>query len=191
MDERDAFEPLRTRGSTPHVPPVPTVLPTTPMRSGYGLGAVVGAALASLAVGVGIGYAAFHTSTKTTSTAGAASAPSSGTAASFTLGGTFTLQVGAFENDNPTCKGLDGYSDIAGGTPVVVADETGKTIAVGQLDTGVPQGSNPSVQASSCDFSFSVTVPDGRPFYSVTVSHRGTQTYSTAKAHLPIALTLG
>lgn len=109
-------------------------------------------------------------------------------AATFTLSGTLTLGIGAFWNNNGSCTGNTGYSDIAPGTQVVVADQNGQTIGVGKLADGTTQGDG---AAQTCQFIFGATVPDGATFYAVTVSHRGTQTFSNQQAKAGIALTLG
>ncbi|MBV9041692.1 MAG: hypothetical protein JOZ68_11850, partial [Acidimicrobiia bacterium] len=50
------------------------------------------------------------------------------------------------------CKGLDGFSEFYGGTPVVVTDQSGTTLATGALDVGKV------VDGSTCEFAF--IVPD-------------------------------
>lgn len=153
-----------------------------------------GGAAAVLAAGLGLGYALFHSSGKSkTPAAAAVAATSSSTPADFTLDGKLTLRLGAFQwnhgNGNP-CSGYDGYTDIAAGAPVVITDQGGAVIATGQLDSGtaVLDGD----RASACVLTFAVPhVPD-RPFYGVTVSHRGTLTYSAAQAKSgDVALSLG
>jgi|GEM_PF-6544862 len=57
------------------------------------------------------------------------------------------------------CKGLDAYSDLLGGTPVVVTDQNGTTIATGSLDVGKV------TDASTCDFAFFVPdVPNAKSY---------------------------
>jgi hypothetical protein len=56
------------------------------------------------------------------------------------------------------------------GGQVVAADGNGSVIATSELTGGV-------VGKHGCTFSFAVKVPD-RPFYAVTVTHRGAVTYS-------------
>ena len=63
-----------------------------------------------------------------------------------------------------------GYGDIAAGAQVVVTDGDGRVLATTALQGGI-------LNMSGCTFSYSVTVPDSS-FYGVTVTHRGTLTYS-------------
>lgn len=189
MDERDTTEPQRAHSTTPPIEfgEAAATMQQAPARPRIGLPLFAASIAAAIAVGVGIGYAAFHNApAKTTPTAAIASVTSAGT---FPLTGTFTLQRGAFINEAPTCQGYTGYTDIAAGTPVTVADQTGQTIAVGHLDTGAVQGG--AERATACQFTFRIDVPDGKPFYQVTVSHRGTQNYTATQAKQGIALTLG
>lgn len=141
------------------------------------------------AAGIGVGYA-IHGDAKTAAkpVAVVASAPSS-TASSpsgSALSGTLTLGSGAFVWNNASdgstpCVGYQGYSDIAEGAPVVITDQGGTVIATGQLDHGSATVGADN-RGTSCTFTFEVkNVPD-KPFYGVTVSHRGTQTYSAEKA---------
>jgi len=92
----------------------------------------------------------------------------------------------SWELDKP-CSGSGGYSDLAGGTQVVVKDGSGSIIATGHLNEGT--GANPYVYkgtpdpeiVDSCSFSFDVEgVPDS-DFYSIEVGHRGAMTYSRAE----------
>jgi hypothetical protein len=63
-----------------------------------------------------------------------------------------------------------GYDDIEAGSQVVITDGNGNVLATTSLQGGV-------VNTHGCMFTFSVTVPDAN-FYGVTVTHRGTLTYS-------------
>lgn len=77
------------------------------------------------------------------------------------------------ENDR-TCRGVSGYSDIGQGAPVVIHDETGKVVGVGQLAPGTAS----DAAGSACVFGFDVQdVPDGK-FFGIEVSHRGTVTFT-------------
>lgn len=83
------------------------------------------------------------------------------------------------------CTGQDGYDDIAAGAGVVVADDAGRTLALGRLAGGRLSGSS-----FYCVFRFRVSVPAGLRFYGVTVSHRGT--VKVAESDLgSVALSLG
>jgi hypothetical protein len=81
------------------------------------------------------------------------------------------------------CHAIGGYDDIAEGTEVVISDDGGKTLAIGHLDSG-------SFDANgSCAFSFTMTVPAGKKFYGVTVSHRGTVKFPEAEVtHAAVSL---
>lgn len=85
----------------------------------------------------------------------------------------------------PICFGRGGYSDIAGGTQVIVTDSGGTTIALGRLGPGLPT-------SSGCIFEFVVTnVPTGHDFYGVEVGHRGRLTYDKDHIRQPIEQSLG
>ncbi|WP_281901932.1 hypothetical protein [Micromonospora humidisoli] len=91
--------------------------------------------------------------------------------------GTFTLELPNFGWSSQTniCAGTGGHDDIAGGTKVVVTDNTGTIVGVGALDQGQPQ-TDPEdrTRADSCLFQFTVKdVPSGKGFYSIEVSNRG------------------
>lgn len=165
-------------------------------RALVGISAALG-----IGAGLGLGYALFHDSGKVAPTAApvaaasSASGAASSSSAGFTLAGKLTLKwsTGAFIRDeNRMCAGSGGYSDIAGGAAVTIADQTGTVIATGQLDDGhadVSDAGNPI----DCTFSFSVLhVPDGKTFYGVTVSHRGAIQFSADRAKGgDVALSLG
>jgi hypothetical protein len=155
-----------------------------------------GGAVAILAGGAGIGYA-LHGDSKTSPSTAPAATTVTGSAATFTLAGQFSLALGAFQWDHAAdgttpCVSDQGYSDITAGAPVVITDQSGTTIATGQLITGSATVDSATGRATACVFSFVVQQVPDRPFYGVTVSHRGTQTYSAADAHAGnIRLTLG
>jgi hypothetical protein len=87
------------------------------------------------------------------------------------------------------CIALGGYSDISQGIAVTVGGQTGQTLGVGSLQAGEVKG-DPGKPAS-CQFYFSVYVPAGQSVYTVTISHRGTQTFTPDQVAQGIALTLG
>lgn len=119
---------------------------------------VAGIAVVCLGAGFGAGYVAHGSATTSGKTV--------------TVHGTLTLTQGAYRNgDGTSCTAGDGFSDISPGTAVTVGDDTGATLAVGQLQAGQNNG-------SGCAFAFDVKVPAGRTSYTVTVSHRGTQVFS-------------
>jgi hypothetical protein len=106
--------------------------------------------------------------------------------------GTFTLlddggyrSLGAFTSGS-SCEGDGGYSDIHAGTQVTVADAAGTVVATGILGSGTARS------IVSCEFAFTVPdVPTGEDFYQVTVSHRGTLTYTADELASGLSLGLG
>lgn len=99
--------------------------------------------------------------------------------------GTLTLPAGSFVSNGASCSGDGGFSDIAGGVAVTVGGPDGQTLAVTGLEAGAE-----TVQGD-CVFSFDVQAPAGLSLYTVTISHRGTQTYTPAQIDQGIELTLG
>ncbi len=84
------------------------------------------------------------------------------------------------------CVGQGGYSDIHEGAQVVISDATGKTIAIGQLKSGI------AVVGVKCSFYFTVeAVPGDEDFYGIEVSHRGRVQYSRAQLDELVILSLG
>jgi hypothetical protein len=120
-----------------------------------------------------------------TFTSGATAEPTS--PPQHTLQGTFTLydiSIGL-----TSCIGQSGYSDIGPGTQAVVKNASGTILGTGTFDSGTASADN-----SSCVYKFSVpNLPDSS-FYTVTVSHRGDQTYSLSDLTVSgwtVGLTLG
>lgn len=115
--------------------------------------------------------------------------------------GTLTLGVLAYEDtsnptaqaDGDTCQGFEGYGDIISGIAVTVGGSTGQTLGIGQLSTGVLSDVDDSLGTpmGDCVFTFDVAVPNGQSVYTVTISHRGTQTFTPTQVASGIALTLG
>ena len=112
-----------------------------------------------------------------------------------TINGTFELDdtswIGddygssSISTDGGTCEGTSGYSDIASGTQVVVADGSGRTLATTYLGEG-------SGGDTKCVFDFSFQITEGASDYAVTISHRGTQHYTfTQLLNDGLHLTLG
>lgn len=104
----------------------------------------------------------------------------------FDARGTMTLTSEKVIGDGGDgCLGSGGYDDIRGGAPVVVFDDKGKKVGIGELEDG---------RASStvrCVFNFTVDdVPVGGTIYSIEVSHRGEMPFKRADAK-ELALTLG
>jgi len=90
----------------------------------------------------------------------------------FTVNGDLTLSGAGTGKDGSICSGNEMYGDIAQGTQIVVSDEAGTVVAVGTLAEGSSKGQD-------CVFPFTVEhVPKMEKFYIVTVSQRGTLTYT-------------
>ncbi len=68
-----------------------------------------------------------------------------------------------------------GYQDLAEGANITVTDGTGAVIAVGTLGSGVMDG-------AGCHLGYRIQVPETE-FYRITVSHRGTLSYSRDQLH--------
>lgn len=98
--------------------------------------------------------------------------------------GTLALASGGFLLGANGCEGDGGYSDITAGTAVTVGGAQGQTLGIGALSPGQEDGS------SNCVFSFDVAVPGGQSVYTVTISHRGTQTVTPDELTSGISLTL-
>ncbi|WP_204354852.1 hypothetical protein [Mycolicibacterium llatzerense] len=103
----------------------------------------------------------------------------------FTLNGTLMLNSASGATTGQGCHGTGGYRDIAPGTSISVADETGTLLAKGAL--GSSHG-----ESGSCYMPFSIDdVPSGKKFYKVEVAHRGEVNYTEAEAKQGISLQLG
>lgn len=126
----------------------------------------IGAAAAVLAAGVGIYFATQSDS-------------------QVHVHGTLAIAAGDFTPGANGCQGDSGFSDITPGTAVTVGGSTGQTLGIGALSVGQEDS------GGNCVFSFDVAVPAGQSVYTVTISHRGTQTVSQDELANGIALTLG
>lgn len=88
------------------------------------------------------------------------------------------------------CVGQNGYDDITEGTQVVIRDDKGKTVGVGDLDAGAMATGLYALNAH-CDFLFSVPgVKTTADFLSVEVARRGPVQFKRADAD-SVGLTLG
>lgn len=90
------------------------------------------------------------------------------------------------------CTSGEGFEDLHQGTQVVIADESGRTIALGSLDAGTIAG-RPGQQVFTLDCSFAFEVPDvptGHPFYRVSVGRRGSQQFSAEEIQRRLHLVL-
>src|SRR6185312_221315 len=104
-----------------------TPVATAPARRGISPAIVAVVAVVALAAGFGAGYAAHGSGTASKKTV--------------TVHGSLTLAQGAYkEGDGTGCTAGDGYSDISPGTAVTIGDDTGATLAVGQLQAGQVTG---------------------------------------------------
>lgn len=173
---------------------VPPVWPSAPpAKSAHGAWwrtpvPLAGAAVAVVAVGVGAYFAGHETAPSASTAADAASAGG----ASIHVRGTLSLPALGFIDtsnsgqgaDGDTCQATSGYDDITGGAAVTVGGQTGQTLGVGALSSG-------GIANGACVFSFDVSVPSGQSVYTVTISHRGTQTFTADQVQQPIALSLG
>lgn len=83
-------------------------------------------------------------------------------------------------------RGMVGYEDITEGAQVVIADSSGKTLAIGSLEGGR------RVASTACSFTFTIKgVPDGEAFYGISVAHRGAVQFTRADLDKPIRLSVG
>jgi hypothetical protein len=90
------------------------------------------------------------------------------------------------QTDKTDCQGTGGFSDLSPGTAVVIQDSTGQTLATGALSAG-----RRDPGSGACLMPFTVPdVKDGLGSYSVTISHRGTQVFTSANAHSGVVLTI-
>jgi hypothetical protein len=109
--------------------------------------------------------------------------------ASFTASGALVLKRGEFSWNSaadPTCQGLNGYSDLRAGTQVTVTDASGKKLAIGVLAKGnagdFSTEADGTQRAASCSLPFAVSgVPRGVGPYGIEISHRGVQNYNEAQ----------
>jgi len=91
-----------------------------------------------------------------------------------------------------SCTPSDGYDDLPG-AQVVVADDSGKTLATGEMSQGTftETAKDLGVTKGPCSFAFSVpNVPAGLAFYTVSVGRRGSQKVSASEIAQPLDLTL-
>jgi len=107
----------------------------------------------------------------------------------FTLTGTLQLTSDTIKtSDLPngySCAGDRDYLDIGPGAAVTVANETGRLVAKGNIQSSYGQ-------QGSCLFLFKVNdVPGGDKFYRVQVAQRGETSYTEAEAKAGIHLVLG
>lgn len=145
--------------------------PTTATRPRRTFGTAVLAATIVIAAssGFGAGWVS-HTSSGGSGSGGPASSATS--SAAIAVHGTLTVPDSGFSSGGTTCSSADGYQDISAGVAVTIGDQAGKTLAVTSLTPGHRAN-------SSCQFDFAAQVPTATT-YTVTISHRGTQTFASA-----------
>ena len=187
MQEREREDEFVVPSVWPPAPPV------EPVRAAWWRTPVplAGVAVAVVAVGVGA-YFAGHATAPSTATDTAGAAVPAGGGSSIHVRGTLSLPLLGFidtsvagqNSDGDTCQATSGYDDITGGAAVTVGGATGQTLGIGALSSG-------GISNSACVFSFDVPVPSGQSVYTVTISHRGTQTFTADQVKQPIALSLG
>jgi hypothetical protein len=155
--------------------------------------AIILAVAGVLALVAGTGVTVYLVTRPSSNVPAAAASPS---AAAFTAAGTLLLKRGEFSWNSaadPTCQGLNGFSDLRGGTQVTVTDAAGKKLAIGVLANGragdFTTDSDGAQRAASCALSFAVTgVPRGVGPYGVEISHRGVQNYNEAQLDAGVTL---
>jgi Protein of unknown function (DUF732) len=91
--------------------------------------------------------------------------------ATFVLMDTSKEYVSSIASDEGKCHGVHGYSDIGGGTQVMVKNGKGEILASASLGEGHGDEVN-------CRFAFSFPITDGQDRYVVSVGHRGEFSYS-------------
>src|SRR4051812_33841461 len=87
---------------------------------------------------------------------------------SFAAGGSITVDIGGVfysnQADGTPCVSARGYDDVSDGSQVVIASDSGKTLAIGRLGAGVSERQSNGV--IRCHFDWSVQgVPTGEKFY--------------------------
>lgn len=87
-------------------------------------------------------------------------------------------------NAGQPCHTTSGYTDIAEGAQVIVLDDAGATLQITSLTAGKYDA------LGQCSFSFATTVPTGKTFYGIEVTHRGVVKEAAADMG-DVALTLG
>lgn len=113
-----------------------------------------------------------------------------------------TLSVGGMANDNTNamspvdsdpCTSIGDHRDIGEGTTVTIGGSTGQVLMVTGLSAGVetdlPAGA--TIATRNCVFSSSAPFPAGQPMYTVTIGHRGSQTFTPGQAQAGVSLALG
>lgn len=106
-----------------------------------------------------------------------------------TVAGVFYLRDDGFR-EGKDCEGTGGYSDIHIGTQVTITGPTGEVLALAGLIGG--KGKKVGGKIVCAWFFFTPSVPAGKEFYGIEVSHRGVVRYSEADVQdEDLALSLG
>lgn len=193
--ERDTPAPPQDAARFGHPSTWPAPQPIEALPAKRRTAPIVGAVLGVLVLVAAAGIAVYLLG-RPDATAPSA-VPSASSDATFTAAGTLHLDLGQFSWNSvqdPTCQGLNGYSDLRGGTQVLVTDATGKKLAVGALAAGrtgdFTANSDGTQRAGACSLDFAVPgIPRGVGPYGIEVSHRGVQNYT--EAQLDRGVTLG
>lgn len=142
-------------------------------------------------IGGAIGYGIGRSNSGHSTPAKASKQTASSTAPpTFTVTGGLDLKTTSVTADDlltagGSCAGKGGFDDISEGTQVVISDKSGTTLALGQL-------SNSSYDIADCHFDITVdSVPAGKSFYKVEVSHRGGIQFTESQLREGITLSLG
>jgi hypothetical protein len=110
-----------------------------------------------------------------------------GGASMLTVNGTLELTDiggdGVVSTGGHGCTGSGGYSDITAGAEVVISDDQGRTLTITHLTGGTGL-------AGVCEFDFTTSLPKGKHYYGIEVTHRGTVKFSEKEIAAP-ALSLG
>lgn len=184
----------------PEPAPVPVAQPAAAWWRQPGPAILLGAVIIAAGVGTGIALAG---SGGGSAVAAASPSPS---ASDIDLHGTLTIPFLGTDLLSPnardteangtndvhagdTCVMVGGYTDISQGAAVTVGGDKGQTLAIGSLAAGTVSGA--AGQPASCEFGFDVQVPGGLSLYTVTISHRGTQTFTPDQVAQGIELSLG
>ncbi len=175
--------------------PTPAESPAPPAPRPRRTGLIAAAVAGVLALMAGTGVSVWLL-TRPDAAAPAAASSAAASATEVTVRGVVTLQQGQFSwnsEQDPTCQGWKGFSDIRVGAQVTVTDAAGKVLAVSSLDVGqakgIAAGADGMKRATTCELAFRVAgVASGQGPYGVEVSHRGVLRYDEGRLS---AVTLG
>lgn len=149
-----------------------------------------------------LGFAVLAAVALTSCSAGSGSGNSSAAPspdAALLIQGSIVLAAGNLDwwEEGKPCRGKGGYADLVGGAQIVVENETGTTIAVGQLEPGtlpdpIPTDPWTSRRVPDCTFQFSVKdVPEGANFYTLKIGSRESPTFTREQLDAPLELSIG